>query len=312
MATMATPSNHDSQSDSTQLAIDVRGLGKSYGRTPALRDLRLQVPWGQTLTVLGPNGSGKTTLIKTLAMLAKPDAGEVRIAGLSTRRSGVRVRRLIGVVTHEPLLYDGLTGAENLRFFARMFALDHIDERIHAVAAQLGVVERLDARIGTLSHGMRRRFSIARALLHSPRLLIMDEPESGLDQQALGLLEALITDRSNPTRTILMTTHNLERGIALADRVAILSRGRIAYDGAPHAEAIRAAYRKHTEGQAEQRLPEQNEDARVVHDVVHDSTKDTKDAAGPTAAHRKQAQSRAKDHNAKDHSVETCERALER
>ncbi|MXY46099.1 MAG: ABC transporter ATP-binding protein [Chloroflexi bacterium] len=297
---MVIPNNHDSQSDSTQLAIDVRGLGKSYGRTPVLRNLRLQVPWGQTLTVLGPNGSGKTTLIKTLAMLAKPDAGEVRIAGLSTRRNGVRVRRVVGVVTHEPLLYDGLTGAENLRFFARMFALDRIDERIHAVAAQMGVVERLDARIGTLSHGMRRRFSIARALLHSPRLLIMDEPESGLDQQALGLLEALVTDRSNPTRTILMTTHNLERGIALADRVAILSRGRIAYEGTPDAGATKAAYRKQTEGQAEQPVPEQNEDDCIVHDGA-------KDATVPTAAYSKQAQFHAKEHN-----VETCEKALDR
>ncbi|MDE2687438.1 MAG: ABC transporter ATP-binding protein [Chloroflexota bacterium] len=259
---MATANNHDSQPDSAQLAIDVRGLGKSYGRTPVLRDLNLQVPWGQTLTVLGPNGSGKTTLIKTLAMLAKPDAGEVRIAGLSTRRDGVRVRRVIGVVTHEPLLYDGLTGAENLRFFAKMFALDRIDQRIHTVAVQMGVVERLDARIGTLSHGMRRRFSIARALLHSPRLLIMDEPESGLDQQALGLLEALVTDKSNPTRTILMTTHNLERGIALADRVAILSRGRIAYDGAPDADATKAAYRKQAQSYAQEHNAETREKAR--------------------------------------------------
>ena len=233
-------------SDDTDLAIDVRCLSKSYGRTQVLRELDLQVPWGQTLTVLGPNGSGKTTLIKTLVTLAKPDSGEIRINGMSTHRSGVRVRSIIGVVTHETLLYDGLTGAENLRFFARMFTLDRIEERISAVAAQMGVSDRLDDRVGTLSHGMRRRFSIARALLHSPRVLIMDEPESGLDQQALSLLEALIADKSNPDRTILMTTHNLERGVALADRVAILSRGRIAYDDAPNASAARAAYRRHT------------------------------------------------------------------
>ena len=233
-------------SDGTDLAIDVRGLSKSYGRTQVLHNLDLQVPWGQTLTVLGPNGSGKTTLIKTLATLAKPDAGDVHIAGLSSRRSGVRVRRAIGVVTHEPLLYDGLTGAENLRFFARMFGLDRIEERIGSVAVQMGVTDRLDARVGTLSHGMRRRFSIARALLHSPSILIMDEPESGLDQQALSLLEALITDSAHPKRAILMTTHNLERGIALADRVAILSRGRIAHDGAPDSDATRAAYHRYT------------------------------------------------------------------
>ncbi len=229
-------------SDRTALAIDVRGLSKSYGRTQVLRDLDLQIPWGQTLTALGPNGSGKTTLIKTLATLAKPDAGEIRIADISSRRSGVRVRRVIGVVTHEPLLYDGLTGEENLRFFARMFALDHIEDRVQTVAEQMGVSDRLDVRVGTLSHGMRRRFSIARALLHSPRVLIMDEPESGLDQEALSLLESLIADRTNPNRAILMTTHNFDRGIALADHVAILSRGRIAYDGAPDADATRTAY----------------------------------------------------------------------
>ena len=238
--------NQALSSDDACLAIDARGISKSYGRTQVLRELDLQVPWGQTLTVLGPNGSGKTTLIKTLVTLAKPDSGEIHINGLSTRRNGVRVRGAIGVVTHEPLLYEGLTGAENLRFFARMFALDRVEERISAVAAQMGVADRLDARVGTLSHGMRRRFSIARALLHSPRVLIMDEPESGLDQQALSLLEALIADKSNPSRTILMTTHNLERGIALADRVAILSRGRIAYDDAPNAVATRAAYRQLT------------------------------------------------------------------
>lgn len=233
-------------SDGTDLAIDARGISKSYGRTQVLRELDLQVPWGQTLTVLGPNGSGKTTLIKALVTLAQPDSGEIHINGLSTRRRGAHVRRVIGVVTHEPLLYDGLTGAENLRFFARMFALDRIEERISAVAAQMGVTDRLDTRVGTLSHGMRRRFSIARALLHSPRVLIMDEPESGLDQQALKLLEDLISDKSNPNRTILMTTHNIGRGIALADRVAILSRGRIVHDGAPDDSAARAAYRQHT------------------------------------------------------------------
>lgn len=231
--------------DRTDLAIDARALAKSYGRAQVLRDLDLELPWGQTLVVLGPNGSGKTTLIKTLAMLAKPDAGEVRIAGMSIRRDGVRARRAIGVVTHEPLLYDGLTGAENLRFFAKMFALDSIDDRIGEVAARMGVTNRLDTRVGALSHGMRRRFSIARALLHSPRILIMDEPESGLDQQALSLLEDLIADKSDPNRAILMTTHNFERGIALADRVAILSRGRIAYDGAPDEAAARAAYSRY-------------------------------------------------------------------
>ena len=236
--------NQALSSDRPDLAIEVRGLSKSYGRTQVLRDLDLQVPWGQTLTVLGPNGSGKTTLIKTLATLAKPDAGEVLIAGLSARRNGVRARQTIGVVTHEPLLYDGLTGAENLRFFARMFALDHIEDRILEVAAQMGITDRLDSRAGTLSHGMRRRFSIARALLHSPRILIMDEPESGLDQRALSLLDDLIVNGRQLGRTILMTTHNFERGVALADRIAILARGSIAYQGVADSYSTRDAYER--------------------------------------------------------------------
>ena len=230
--------------EGADLAIDVRKLSKSFGRTQVLRDLDLQVPWGQTLTVLGPNGSGKTTLIKLLATLAKPDSGNIRIAGLSASRSGVCVRRAIGVVTHDPLLYDGLTGEENLRFFASMFALDHIHERIHEVAAQVGVTHRLRDRVGTLSHGMRRRFSIARALLHSPRILIMDEPESGLDRQAQALLEGLIADSAASNRAVLMTTHNLERGVALADRIAILSRGCIAYEGLPDASSTSDAYER--------------------------------------------------------------------
>ena len=236
--------NQALSSDRPDLAIEVRGLSKSYGRTQVLRDLDLQVPWGQTLTVLGPNGSGKTTLIKTLATLAKPDAGEVLIAGLSARRNGVQVRRTIGVVTHEPLLYDGLTGAENLRFFARMFAIEHIEDRILEVAALMGISDRLDSRAGALSHGMRRRFSIARALLHSPRILIMDEPESGLDQRALALLDDLITNGRRIGRTILMTTHNFERGVALADRIAILARGNIAYQSAADSFSTRDAYER--------------------------------------------------------------------
>ncbi len=221
----------------------MRGLHKSYGRSQALRGLDLQLRWGQTLTVLGANGSGKSTLIKTLATLTKPDAGEALVGGLSVRRSAHRIRRIIGVVTHDPLLYDDLTGAENLRFFARLFALKQVERRIQSVAEQLGITHRLEDKAGALSHGMRRRFSIARALLHEPLILLMDEPESGLDREALDLLARLISDKSTPYRSVLTTTHNLERGIVQADCVAILSRGRIAYESpATDAHAIRTAY----------------------------------------------------------------------
>ncbi len=210
-------------------AVEVRGLHKSYGRAAVLRGLDLEVAWGETVVILGPNGSGKTTLIKTLATLTRPDTGSVRIAGLDVSRSGKQARATIGVVTHDPMLYEQLTGLENLKLFGRMFNLDVVEERAVCAADRLGMTSRLSQRVGTMSHGMRKRLSIARALLHDPPILLMDEPESGLDQEALDILESIVLGSSDLGRTVIMTTHNLERGAALAQRAAILSRGRIAY-----------------------------------------------------------------------------------
>ena len=231
-------------------AIQIRGLSKAFGRTPVLRKLDLDVPWGEVLTILGPNGSGKTTLVKLLATLTRPDEGVVRVAGLDLPRLSLGVRRLIGVVTHDPMLYDELSGYENLRFFGRMFGLDHLDERIASVSERMGVTSRLQQRVGTLSHGMRKRFTIARALLHDPPVLLMDEPESGLDQEALTMLDAIIRVPTGSPRTVLMTTHNLDRGLALGHRLAILAHGRIAYlestVSSADAASIRDAYYRYT------------------------------------------------------------------
>ena len=232
-----------------RLALQIRGLSKSFGRTSVLRNLDLDVPWGQVLTILGPNGSGKTTLVKILATLTKADGGTVRVAGLDPRRSGQAVRRYVGVVTHEPLLYDDLTGQENLRFFARMFGVDRTEERIESAAERMGVSQMLHQRASTMSHGTKKRFSIARALLHDPPILLMDEPESGLDQEALLMLERVALDRSQPARTVLMTTHNLERGLALGNRMAILAHGRIAYQeslDSVSVATVRDAYFRYT------------------------------------------------------------------
>jgi heme ABC exporter ATP-binding subunit CcmA len=235
---------------SSSPAIHVRGLSKSYGRTTVLDGLDLEMPWGEVLVLLGPNGSGKTTLIKALATLTKPDAGQVRVAGFDPAHSGTGLRRLIGVVTHEPMLYADLTGHENLRFFARLFSLDRVEERIARVARTVGMAARLGQRAGTLSHGMQKRLSIARALLHEPRLLLLDEPESGLDQEALALLETVIKAHAAPGRAVLMATHNLERAMALGHRMAVLSRGKVAYQESlrtTEAATVRAAYLRHTE-----------------------------------------------------------------
>ncbi|MSQ21803.1 MAG: heme ABC exporter ATP-binding protein CcmA [Dehalococcoidia bacterium] len=210
-------------------AIQVKGLYKSYGAGPVLHNLDLDVGWGERLVLFGGNGSGKTTLVKTLATLARPDAGQVQIAGWDCRRQGAMLRRSIGVVGHQPLLYEELTGYENLRFYGRMYRVPQLDERIQLLAEMVGVAQQLQARVRTLSHGMQKRLSLARALLHDPPVLLLDEPEAGLDQKALERLDDVLASKEGHPRAVLMTTHNVERGLALADRVAILARGRIAY-----------------------------------------------------------------------------------
>ena len=212
-----------------QPAVQIRGLTKAFGRTPVLRGVDLDVPRGTVLSLLGPNGSGKTTLIRVLATLTRPDAGDVHICGLGLSRQGARLRRVIGVVGHDPLLYDDLTARENFRFVCRMFDLDRSDERVEEVTDLMGMTADLDRKIGAMSHGMKKRFSIARALLHEPQVLLLDEPETGLDQEALTLLDAVISREAGPIRTVIMTTHNLERAVALGDRIAVLADGRIAY-----------------------------------------------------------------------------------
>jgi ABC-type multidrug transport system ATPase subunit len=232
------------------MAIEVEGLSKAYGRNAALRKVDLAVRWGEVLTVLGPNGSGKTTLVKVLATLTRPDEGRARIAGLDLNRLGGVTRRMVGVVTHDPLLYQELTGYENLKFVGRMFGLDRIDERIKTLAEALGLTAKLEHRVATLSHGMRKRLTIARALLHDPLVLLMDEPETGLDQEAVAMLDAVIRDRSRAAQAILMTTHNLDRGIALGDRVAILAKGRLVHEepiiSSSASDVLRNAYYRHT------------------------------------------------------------------
>ncbi|MBI4338734.1 MAG: ABC transporter ATP-binding protein [Chloroflexi bacterium] len=240
--TYAAPSSHP-------IGIKVQGLAKSYGDRPVLRDLALEVAWGQRFVLFGGNGSGKTTLMKCLAGLARPDAGSIAIAGLEGQRQGAELRRCLGVVSHQPLLYEDLTGAENLRFYGRMYGVPELESRIALVGEQLKATRYLSARVRTLSHGMKKRLSLARALLHDPPVLLLDEPESGLDQEALELMDALLQS-SEQARTVLMTTHNLERGLALADQAGILAGGRIAYQASTaslEATEFRRRFRRYLE-----------------------------------------------------------------
>jgi heme exporter protein A len=207
----------------TTWAIEVKGLSKSFGNNHALSDIDLQVGRGEHVTVLGPNGAGKTTLVKILSTLSKPSTGMLRVDGEDVRSDPVKIRRRIGLVSHETFLY------ENLRFYGKMYDIPSLKERIHEVVSQIRMESRLHDQVGTLSHGMQQRVSIARAVIHSPSVLFLDEPEVGLDTQAVAMLRDVLKSVNTPERTIVMTTHNLKQGIEMGDTVVILNRGKIVY-----------------------------------------------------------------------------------
>ena len=220
--------HHASQTNADHsLAIDISGVSKSYGATPALRDVDLQLPWGQALVLFGHNGAGKSTLLRTLATLVRPDSGNIRVAGFDRDRQDRLIRSAIGYVGHDSLLYDDLTPVENLRFYARLYGVRDPENRTDAVLRDVGAREWAGRRVRTLSNGMRKRVAIARALLHRPRVLLLDEPETGLDEGGLELLEAVVRAVTNGGASVAMTTHGAERGLALADQVAVLSAGRV-------------------------------------------------------------------------------------
>lgn len=210
-------------------AIEVKGLTKSFGNHLALGGINLEVEPGKTLAIFGPNGAGKTTLIKILASIMKPSAGEVLIDGLNLKENAEAVRSRIGIVSHQTFLYSNLTTYENLHFYCRMYDVPHFRERILQMVSMVGMETRLHDRIGTLSRGMQQRLSIARALLHKPTIVLLDEPETGLDQQAISMLWRALKEDDTAKRTVILTSHSLERGLEVCDDIVILNKGKIVY-----------------------------------------------------------------------------------
>jgi heme exporter protein A len=208
--------------------IETSGLVKLYGMHAALRGVTLEVPAGQVLTILGHNGSGKTTLIRLLATLARPTAGRGRIAGHDLIDGRDRVRRLVAIVGHATHLYDDLTARENLAFAEALSGRRADPSRIEAALAKVGLDGLAGTRVRALSSGLRRRVALARAMLHDPRVLLLDEAFSGLDQDGTKRLEDYLHAFKAGGGAAVVVTHSLGRALAIADRVAILAGGRIA------------------------------------------------------------------------------------
>lgn len=217
------------QEDAHPAVVVVRDLKKTYGLKPVLRRMQLTLPAGQRLALLGANGAGKTTLLRILAGLTRPDAGIVTIFGLDSQHEAQTIRHLVGLVAHQPYLYEELTPMENLLFFARMYAVTDARARARELLCRVGVEKRANDRVHSLSRGLIQRVAWARALLHSPQLLLLDEPDTGLDQEGTILIDSLLTEHSQRGGSILFTTHQLERAHQLADHVVVLGHGRVAY-----------------------------------------------------------------------------------
>lgn len=225
-------------------AVRITGLEKSYGEWPVLWDLDLRLPWGQTLVLFGANGAGKTTLLRVLSTHARADSGSVTVAGRDLRRQPNAVRRRIGVVGHRSFLYEDLTCRENLVYYARLYNLPNPGPRAEAALARVGLAGRANHRVRTLSNGMQKRAAIARAIVHEPSVLLLDEPEAGLDQDSVAMLGNLLEDWTSSGRSVVMTTHDLELGVSWASQVGILTMGKVTIPGSGEAlgpEELRAA-----------------------------------------------------------------------
>jgi heme exporter protein A len=209
--------------------IAARGLTKAYGLRLVLKGVDLDIAAGERVALVGPNGAGKTTLMRILASLARPTFGSVAVAGLPLPAAAAEVRRRLGVVSHHTLLYTDLTGEENLRFYARLYGLPDGAARIAQVLEQVGLAARRRDLVRTYSRGMQQRLAIARAILPDPEVVLFDEPYTGLDPDASNMLDDVLRTVALKGRTVLLTTHDLARGLALSDRVMILARGVIAF-----------------------------------------------------------------------------------
>jgi len=229
----------------SQAAISVRGLAKRYGEIEAVRGIDFEVRQGETFGFLGPNGAGKTTTINMLCTLARPTAGAASVAGHDVAKARDEVRRSIGLVFQDTTLDGYLTAERNLRFHAELYGVprSEIGERMRQVLELVGLWDRRDSRVQTFSGGMMRRLEIARGLLHSPRVLFLDEPTIGLDIVARQRVrEFLLSANRERGMTLLLTSHDLTDIERLCSRILIIDRGRLIFDG--DIDTLKARYGK--------------------------------------------------------------------
>jgi len=210
--------------------LEAEGLVRTFGGLRAVDDVSFQLAPGELLTVFGPNGAGKTTLLRMLAGTLRPTAGNVRVAGEPADVAARAWRSRVGVVSHQSLLYAQLSVRENLYFYGRLFGLKDLGDRVDARLESVGLADRGSTPTRNLSRGLKQRLALARALLHDPEVVLLDEPYTGLDAHASAILRDQLASLKDGKRTVVLVTHNLGQGLEIADRVAIQFRGRFVAD----------------------------------------------------------------------------------
>jgi heme exporter protein A len=212
-------------------ALELRDVSKYFGESAALKRLRFRVEPGEAILVYGPNGAGKTTLFRTLATLARPTEGHIFFGDQDVHRDPSAVKAAIGFVSHATFLYGDLTGRENLRLAGRLFNLRNLEKRIDAVLEMFAVTERASDPVRELSRGLQQRMTLARAFLHDPDFLLLDEPFTGLDAVSTEFLHALIGRLPEQGKAVVFSTHDFAQGASIARRLVAMEKGFVRFDG---------------------------------------------------------------------------------
>lgn len=210
--------------------IKVKELSKSYGKKEILKGISTEIPTGQCLAILGPNGAGKSTFLKTLALILKPSKGEILIDGQIVNKDISNLKMKIGLISHSSFLYPELTAYENLEFYGQLYNVEGLDDKILNSLKKVGLKLVFNDPVYTFSRGMLQRLAIARALIHNPEIILLDEPFTGLDQQGITILEEVIKELKSQGKTIIMVTHSFEQAMDNVDRVIIINKGKIVGD----------------------------------------------------------------------------------
>jgi heme ABC exporter ATP-binding subunit CcmA len=217
-------------------AIEITRIWKFYGDYPALRDISLPVSSGSCLALLGRNGAGKTTLLRVVAGLSRADKGRVTAFGVDVREERTRAR--VGVLGHAIGIYDELSATENLRLFARLYEIEDPQRAVGKWLERVGLERVANGLVREFSRGMRQRLAVARAFLHEPDILILDEPFTSLDDKAIAVLQSVLREALAEGKTVMMSTHQLREALQLATHVGLIVRGKLAYQGERTSEML--------------------------------------------------------------------------